>query len=50
VKEAIGHTNRVLKEARELGNSEIRIIVGRGKHSKDGLAKLKPAIQAFLEK
>lgn len=47
--EAIGHTKRVLKQARELGNSEMRIIVGKGNHSKDGLPKLKPAIQTFLK-
>ncbi|XP_006460652.1 hypothetical protein AGABI2DRAFT_192280 [Agaricus bisporus var. bisporus H97] len=50
VKEAIQHTDRALKQARERGNSEMRIIVGKGLHSKDGNPKIKPAIQAFLEK
>jgi hypothetical protein len=50
VKEAIDRTNRVLKQARELGNPEIRLIVGKGNHSLNGVAKVKPAIQTFLKK
>lgn len=50
VKEATTHVKRVLQQARELGNTEIRLIVGQGRHSKDGDAKLKPAMLNLMRK
>ncbi|KAK0477560.1 hypothetical protein IW261DRAFT_1485165 [Armillaria novae-zelandiae] len=45
VKEAIAYTDAALEEAKLRGDSEIRFIVGRGLHSKNGEAKLGPAIK-----
>ncbi|KAK0215971.1 hypothetical protein EDD85DRAFT_798511 [Armillaria nabsnona] len=40
VKEAIAYTDAALKEAKLRGESEIRLIVGKGSHSEGGEAKL----------
>ncbi|KAF7376067.1 Cytoplasmic protein [Mycena sanguinolenta] len=45
VKEAIEHTDRALQEAKARGDSEIHLIVGKGLHSPDHIAKIKPAIE-----
>ncbi|EMD35284.1 hypothetical protein CERSUDRAFT_85301 [Gelatoporia subvermispora B] len=50
VKEAITYTDRVIQDARERGDSKVHLIVGKGLHSKDGKAKLKPAIEELVEK
>ncbi|PBK94671.1 Smr-domain-containing protein [Armillaria gallica] len=50
VKEAIAHTDAALKEAKRRGDSEIRIIVGKGLHSEGGEARIKPAIMALMRK
>jgi len=44
VKEAISYSKMALKEARLRGDSEMRLIVGRGKHSDGGISRLKPVI------
>ncbi|KAK0232408.1 hypothetical protein EDD85DRAFT_775095 [Armillaria nabsnona] len=50
VKEAIAHTDAALKEAKRRGDSEIRIIVGKGLHSGGGEARIKPAIMGLMRK
>ncbi|KAF5370629.1 hypothetical protein D9758_001870 [Tetrapyrgos nigripes] len=50
VKEAIMHTDRAVEEAKRRGDSEIHLIVGKGLHSKGGVAKLKPAIEELMDK
>ncbi|KAK0485382.1 hypothetical protein EDD18DRAFT_1196183 [Armillaria luteobubalina] len=50
VKEAIAYTDAALEEAKLRGDSEIRLIVGRGLHSEDGEAKLGPAIKGLMRK
>ncbi|GJE90145.1 DUF1771 and SMR domain-containing protein [Phanerochaete sordida] len=49
VQEAIKHTKLAVEEAKARGQSELRIIVGKGLHSEDHKAKLKPAIRRFLK-
>ncbi|KAI0079038.1 DUF1771-domain-containing protein, partial [Panus rudis PR-1116 ss-1] len=50
VKEAITFTDRAIQEARQRGDSELHLIVGKGLHSKGGVAKLKPAIEELIQK
>ncbi|SJL14224.1 uncharacterized protein ARMOST_17680 [Armillaria ostoyae] len=50
VKEAIAYTDAALKEAKLRGDSEIRLIVGKGLHSEGGAAKVGPAIQNLMRK
>lgn len=50
VKEAITYTDRALQQARARGDNEIHLIVGKGLHSKNGAAKLKPAIEELMYK
>ncbi|KAK0215953.1 hypothetical protein EDD85DRAFT_440476 [Armillaria nabsnona] len=50
VKEAITYTDAALKEAKLRGDSEIRLIVGKGIHSEGGEAKLGPAIKGRMRK
>lgn len=50
VKEAISYTDQAIQEARQRGDSEIRLIVGKGLHSPHGLAKLEPAIKDLMQK
>ncbi|KAF8210140.1 hypothetical protein K438DRAFT_1959421 [Mycena galopus ATCC 62051] len=45
VKEAIEHTDRALQEAKNRGDSELHLIVGKGLHSQGHVAKIKPAIE-----
>ncbi|KAL9711821.1 hypothetical protein Ac2012v2_004894 [Leucoagaricus gongylophorus] len=49
VKEAISYTDRALEQARARGDKELRLIVGKGLHSKNG-AKIKPAIEQLVHK
>ncbi|OJA08014.1 hypothetical protein AZE42_08021 [Rhizopogon vesiculosus] len=44
VKEAISYSDKAIKKARQRGDSQIRLIVGKGLHS-DGQARIKPAIE-----
>ncbi|KAG7446390.1 DUF1771-domain-containing protein [Guyanagaster necrorhizus] len=50
VKEAIARTDIVLEEAKQRGDSEIRLIVGKGLHSKGGAAKIRPAVENVMRK
>jgi len=50
VKEAIEHTDRALQEAKQKGDSELHLIVGKGLHSQGGAAKIKPAIEELMQK
>lgn len=50
VKEAIKIVEKKLGEVMKRGDESLRVIVGKGKHSKDGKAKLRPAIlEHFLK-
>ncbi|PBK85101.1 DUF1771-domain-containing protein [Armillaria gallica] len=48
VKEAIAYTDAALKEAKLQGDSEIRLIIGKGSHSEGGEAKVRPAIKGLM--
>ncbi|KAK0215944.1 hypothetical protein EDD85DRAFT_996096 [Armillaria nabsnona] len=50
VKEAIAYTDAALEEAKLRGDSEIRLIVGKGLHCESGEAKLGPAISGLMRK
>lgn len=50
VKEAIAHTDQSISEARARGDKEVRLIVGKGIHSPNHAAKLKPAIEELMLK
>ncbi|PBK87736.1 DUF1771-domain-containing protein [Armillaria gallica] len=50
VKEAIAYTDAALEEAKLRGDSEIRLIVGRGSHSEGGVAKIRLAIEELMRK
>jgi len=49
VKEAIAHTDKSIAEARARGDKEIRLIVGKGNHSENHMAKIKPAIEDLVQ-
>ena len=50
VNEAVAEVKRALREARSSGSPEVRVITGRGKHSKNQIPVLKKAlIQKMLE-
>ncbi|KAK0219034.1 hypothetical protein IW262DRAFT_1073663 [Armillaria fumosa] len=48
VKEAIAHTDAAIEEAKLRDDSEIRLIVGKGLHSEDGEARVRPAIKSLM--
>ncbi|OAX33894.1 DUF1771-domain-containing protein [Rhizopogon vinicolor AM-OR11-026] len=48
VKEAISYSDKALKEARQRGNSQIRLIAGKGLHSDGHVAKLEPALEGLM--
>ncbi|KAI0743849.1 hypothetical protein C8Q80DRAFT_1106419, partial [Daedaleopsis nitida] len=50
VKEAIQYTEKSIEEARGRGDTEVRLIVGKGLHSTNHVAKLKPAIEDLMNK
>jgi len=39
-----------IEEAKRNGRSELHLIVGKGLHSKSGVAKIKPAIEELMQK
>ncbi|GJE90114.1 hypothetical protein PsYK624_062370 [Phanerochaete sordida] len=49
VQEAIEYTNDAIVEAIIRGDSELHIIVGKGLHSKGGVAKIRPAIEDLMD-
>lgn len=50
VKEALERTDRAIQDAKEKGVSELRLIVGKGLHSSEGSAKIRPAIEELMQK
>ncbi|KAK0502563.1 hypothetical protein EDD18DRAFT_696484 [Armillaria luteobubalina] len=50
VKEAIARTDAALEEAKRRGDSEIRIIVGKGLHSEGGEARIRPTIKDLMRR
>ncbi|OAX33893.1 hypothetical protein K503DRAFT_699647, partial [Rhizopogon vinicolor AM-OR11-026] len=48
VKEAISYSDKAIKEARQRGDSQIRLIVGKGLHSNGHVAKIKPALEDLM--
>ncbi|TFY66840.1 hypothetical protein EVG20_g4247 [Dentipellis fragilis] len=50
VAEAIQFAERSIAKAREKGYNHMRIIVGKGLHSENGTARLKPELQEWLKK
>ncbi|TFK44655.1 hypothetical protein BDQ12DRAFT_593493, partial [Crucibulum laeve] len=50
VKEAIARTDQALQEAKARGDSQVNLIVGKGLHSRGGMAKIKPAIEELMQK
>ncbi|KAG8681763.1 hypothetical protein FRC08_015410 [Ceratobasidium sp. 394] len=50
VKEAIAKTESAIQAAQRRGDSQIKIIVGKGLHSQGHVTKLKPAIEELMVK
>jgi len=50
VKEAIQYADKAIQEAKARGETTVRLIVGKGMHSRDGRGKLGPAIEQVMEK
>ncbi|KAI0035895.1 Smr-domain-containing protein [Vararia minispora EC-137] len=49
VDEAVKHTEREIQAARSRGDTEIRLIVGKGLHSSSGVPVVKPAVQRLMK-
>ena len=47
---AVDRTEAAIAEAQRNGQEEIRFIVGKGNHSQDHKAKIKPAIEELMRK
>ncbi|PPQ70695.1 hypothetical protein CVT24_000177 [Panaeolus cyanescens] len=50
VKEAIERADQAIQDARRRGDNHISFIVGKGLHSRGGVAKIKPAIEQLIQK
>jgi len=50
VREAVEQTESAVKEAKREGEREVRLIVGKGLHSENHVAKIKPAIEELMQK
>lgn len=50
VKEAIARTDEAILAAKRRGDSQLRLVVGKGIHSQGGVAKIKPAIAELMQK
>ena len=48
-KEAIAKTEQAIREHQQRGTPELRVIVGKGIHSKDHVAHIKPAIEKLMQ-
>ncbi|KAG0696970.1 hypothetical protein DFH29DRAFT_1004161 [Suillus ampliporus] len=48
VKEVISCSDKAIKEAQQRGDSQIRLIVGRGLHSGGNVARIKPALEDLM--
>jgi DNA-nicking Smr family endonuclease len=47
--EAIAKTEQAIRQAQQQGMGELRVIVGKGIHSKDHVAHIKPAIEKLMQ-
>lgn len=47
VPEAQAYFSKAVQEAQDRGESPLRVIVGKGNHSENNIAKIKPAIQKY---
>ncbi|KAN0133988.1 hypothetical protein V8E53_008206, partial [Lactarius tabidus] len=50
VAEAIEFAKEELQSAKSRGDEVVRFIVGKGLHSEDGVAKIRPALETFCTK
>ncbi|KLO18407.1 DUF1771-domain-containing protein [Schizopora paradoxa] len=50
VKEAVDKTETAVREAKRAGDRELKLIVGKGLHSENHVAKIKPAIEELMQK
>lgn len=50
VAEALEYAQRAIGAARESGQAKLSLIVGQGQHSENGVAKIKPALEGWLQK
>lgn len=50
VAEALEYAQRAIGAARESGQATLSLIVGQGQHSENGVAKIKPALEEWLQK
>jgi len=50
VKEAVSYADKSIQEARQRGDAEVRLIVGKGLHSNGHVAKIRPAIEDLVKK
>ena len=50
VKEAIERTEQAITRAQSSGQTELRVIVGKGIHSQGHVAKIKPAVEDLMRK
>ncbi|KAF9812539.1 hypothetical protein IEO21_06129 [Rhodonia placenta] len=50
VAEALEYAQRAIGAARESGQAKLSLIVGQGQHSENGVAKIKPALEEWLQK
>lgn len=50
VKEAVARTDQALQSAKARGDTQLNLIVGKGLHSKGGIAKVKPAIEELMQR
>ena len=48
--EAIASVERKLRELQLAGKQRLKVIVGKGKHSKHGIAVLKPAVLNAMQR
>lgn len=50
VREALDHVEQAIAAARKSGKAQLNFIVGQGKHSANGVARIKPAVEEWLQK
>lgn len=50
VKEAIEQTEKAIADGQRSGLDELRVITGKGIHSKNHQAKIKPAVEGLMRK
>lgn len=50
VREALDHVEQAIAAARKSGKAQLNFIVGQGRHSVNGVAKIKLAVEDWLQK